>query len=414
MHDHNSGALSWTELTVPACLCKPRCGKNFEDIRLERLPFSDDHAYSAIESSIHVARYSSVAGICENKTVLDLACGEGYGSYLMAKHWHAKKVVGVDISEEAIDKAKENFHGTNIKFINSSAEKITEVLGRQKFDLIVSFETIEHINDPIFFIERIKSLASPDATFVISCPNDHYYYPSENMGNPYHFKKYTAQEFFGLVTDILGEPRATFLGVPIAGFANIRSDNPLLKPGINALDLRRLRTTVGLHHLLPDERELSTENCSYFLGVWGGNQIIDELSATFHAPPMPPVTPVNIEIEKNTLEEGILTPELYKARQLCYDLKAKIRSEQLAKKAANIELKLLQVNSDSQKLRIINLSNEIQNLKYQLIENNARLDSIPWRAVAIYTRIRRFVPTKIMMLMAKTFDWAKRIYRGKS
>ncbi|KAB2748055.1 class I SAM-dependent methyltransferase [Brucella anthropi] len=382
-----------------------------KEIVLERLPFSADHAYSSIESSIHAARYCSVSGICKDKAVLDIACGEGYGSYLMAQHWGARSVVGVDISDEAISSARKNFQANNTQFVKSSAYDIDTVLDGQRFDLIVSLETIEHVDKPELFLRKIKSIASADATFVISCPNDHYYYPDENMGNPYHFRKYTAKEFYDLVSGILGNPAGSFYGAPIAGFANISTDSPLLKAGNNALDLQRLRSIPGLKHHLPDETELSEYNCSYFLGVWG-NPIIDELTMAFHAPPMPPVDGVDNNSEKTAKPQiEQLRREIYKVNQLCDDLKTKVRSEQLAKKAANTELRLLQDNYHHQVWRIQQLTDEMDASRTKLEQSTEQLANVPWRAVAIYTRLRRFIPHRILSLLGRIFDIAKRKLR---
>ena len=73
---------------------------------MERLDFSSATKYSSIEVSIHLCRYLNAKNYCQDKKVLDVACGEGYGSALI-KRWGARKVVGIDCSEEAIKKASE-------------------------------------------------------------------------------------------------------------------------------------------------------------------------------------------------------------------------------------------------------------------------------------------------------------------
>ena len=65
---------------------------------IERLDISEKNKYSATEASIHLTRYLTAKKFIQGKTVLDIACGEGYGSYLMKK-WGAKTVQGVDIDQ---------------------------------------------------------------------------------------------------------------------------------------------------------------------------------------------------------------------------------------------------------------------------------------------------------------------------
>ena len=72
---------------------------------MERLDLSENSTYSALEGAIHLTRYSIIKNICKNKQVLDLACGEGYGSYLI-RTWGADKVLGVDISKDTVIKAQ--------------------------------------------------------------------------------------------------------------------------------------------------------------------------------------------------------------------------------------------------------------------------------------------------------------------
>lgn len=148
---------------------------------IERISFSSESQYNAIELSIHLGRYSIVQKLCRGLDILDVACGEGYGSYAMASFWDAKSVTGVDISEEAINTARNIFPHPNVKYISASAEDISKMFEPESLDLIISLETIEHINDPEKFLTAIKSLLKPGGIIVLSCPNDHWYYDPANL-----------------------------------------------------------------------------------------------------------------------------------------------------------------------------------------------------------------------------------------
>lgn len=93
----------------------------------------------------HMQRYEIASNLVEGKNVLDAACGEGYGSYILSKK--AKNVMGIDISSEAIEYASEEYKNKNLKYICASIEKLP--LEDNSIDIIISFETIEHVNEDV-------------------------------------------------------------------------------------------------------------------------------------------------------------------------------------------------------------------------------------------------------------------------
>src|SRR6516162_313408 len=98
-------------------------------------------AYNAMDAAEHLARYAMLRSICAGKRVLDVACGEGYGSYLLAR-WGAASVTAVDISPEAIAKAKAIFPAANVTYLKGDVCRLGEVVSaKARFDLICSFET---------------------------------------------------------------------------------------------------------------------------------------------------------------------------------------------------------------------------------------------------------------------------------
>lgn len=100
--------------------------------------------------------------ISKNNSILDIACGTGYGSFMLSEK--AKKVCGVDVSEEAINFANKKYKQTNITFIKQTINEC-----KQKSDIVVSFETIEHIKEPIK--ESVATLLSlANKILIISVP----------------------------------------------------------------------------------------------------------------------------------------------------------------------------------------------------------------------------------------------------
>lgn len=135
----------------------------------------------------HVARYQFAVGwIRENlpdaRRVLDAACGCGYGSHILAEAGY--EVVGVDISSEAVAYAKAHYSGTGkTTFIQSDAEDLPD-LG--DFDVAVSFETVEHIENP----SKLINYFNPRAPYIIvSSPNESFWHWQPS--NKYHKRHYT-------------------------------------------------------------------------------------------------------------------------------------------------------------------------------------------------------------------------------
>jgi SAM-dependent methyltransferase len=251
---------------------------------MERLSFVNSGKYDGLEASVHLARYALVRDYCRGRKVLDVACGEGYGSRLM-HDWGAKEVVGVDVSEEAVKNAQANFAVANLRYLAGDAERLDELLGNQKFDLIVSLETIEHLYDPITYLKAIAKLRSQDGIVLISCPNDWWYYPNDTEFNPFHIRKYSSDEFLALTKSVLGEPDAFGLGTALAGFVNLPLETISSTPE-EAGQLRMMDSSI--HHntyLVPPEADtLSVANCSYFVARWGGERKKSMGAAIFPVP----------------------------------------------------------------------------------------------------------------------------------
>ncbi len=119
--------------------------------------------------------------------VADIACGAGYGSFIMGNV--AAKVHGFDIDDKAILHAQKYFACDNVEFYNAS------LLGNDKFDVIVSFETIEHVteDDGDEFLQSIQKALRPDGLLIISTPICR----SDRRINvtPYHLREYNEDEF---------------------------------------------------------------------------------------------------------------------------------------------------------------------------------------------------------------------------
>ncbi len=235
---------------------------------MERLEFSEDQPYIAIEAAIHLNRYLLAKPHCASKRVLDIACGEGYGAYLMVKRWGAAEVTAVDNSAAALARAQQTFAAPQITYRQHDAQDLPSAFDENTFDVIVSFETIEHVPDPEALLRGFRHVLRPDGIAVISCPNDWWYYPDASQHNPHHQRKYTFEEFRALCERILGPAAGFMLGSVALGFVNI----PVASGLTDAADrgpVEMVRAENGLDALLtPTQDVVDARNCSYFVGIW--------------------------------------------------------------------------------------------------------------------------------------------------
>lgn len=140
----------------------------------------------------HIYRYRFAVSFAKGKDVLDIACGEGYGTAAL-KAAEAKDVLGVDISEEACRHAAAKY---SVSTRAGSAMAIPCENGSR--DLIVSFETIEHLESPEQFIDEACRVLRPDGILIVSTPNRDVYHEID-PNNKFHVSELSEAEFLGLL-----------------------------------------------------------------------------------------------------------------------------------------------------------------------------------------------------------------------
>lgn len=139
----------------------------------------------------HIVRYQAATDLVKGKVVLDIAAGSGYGTAELAQT--AKMVYGVDLDEDAVAYANKNYASKNITFIEGSGTSIP--LEENSVDVVVSFETIEHIEAYEDFMREVVRVLKPDGLFILSTPND-IEFPENNH---YHVHEFEENELLKLV-----------------------------------------------------------------------------------------------------------------------------------------------------------------------------------------------------------------------
>lgn len=185
---------------------KPRNLENALDIEQNDVKFTGERAiinkevkenYNDVYEE-HVERYRFASKFVKDKVVLDAACGAGYGSKMFAEAG-AEHVFSVDISEDNLKNAANTYSDEKINFIIGDVNNLS--FEDKKFDVIVSFETIEHIKDGAVWIKESSRVLKDDGIFIVSTPNRYVgnigLFFNEHPANKFHEYEYTITEFIG-------------------------------------------------------------------------------------------------------------------------------------------------------------------------------------------------------------------------
>jgi SAM-dependent methyltransferase len=140
----------------------------------------------------HIYRYRFATRFVRGKRVLDIACGEGYGTAALARAG-AASVIGVDLSKETCEHARHKY-GIDARVGDACSVSLPD----RSLDVIVSFETIEHLETPVIFLDECRRLLIPGGTLVISTPNRDAF-QQVDVSNPFHCAEMTEGEFTSLL-----------------------------------------------------------------------------------------------------------------------------------------------------------------------------------------------------------------------
>ncbi len=171
----------------------------FESVNSSQLEFTGERYMPEISGNIyleHMHRYLLTASVVRGARVLDIACGEGFGSDILAET--ASDVIGVDISEAAILHASAKYARDGLRFEIGSVTAIP--LPNESVDFVVSFETIEHIDGHQEMLAEVKRVLRPGGVLIVSTPEKSVYTDASDHVNPFHVKELYRDEFTALLS----------------------------------------------------------------------------------------------------------------------------------------------------------------------------------------------------------------------
>jgi SAM-dependent methyltransferase len=176
--------------------------------------------------ALHLKRYEFARPWCGGRTVLDAGCGVGYGTAQLAEV--AASVVGVDRDEDAISYARERYARPNAEF--RTGDLLDLDMPDDSFDVVCSFETIEHLDDVEAFLAEIVRVLRPDGVFLVSTPRVDE--TTRAPENPFHRVELSPGDFEALL-------RRSFREVELYGQRRLQTARHRLMQRLDVLGLRR-------------------------------------------------------------------------------------------------------------------------------------------------------------------------------
>jgi SAM-dependent methyltransferase len=176
--------------------------------------------------AIHLKRYDFARRFCAGRRVLDGACGVGYGTAFLAET--AAEVVGVDRDEDAVDYARRRYAAPNVAFRAADLQELDEP--DRSYDVVCSFETIEHLPQPERWVEHAARVLRDDGVFVASTPQ--VAETTRSPDNPHHEVELSRRDFEALL-------REWFLEVELYGQRRLQTSRHRLMQRLDVLGLRR-------------------------------------------------------------------------------------------------------------------------------------------------------------------------------
>jgi ubiquinone/menaquinone biosynthesis C-methylase UbiE len=189
----------------------------------------------------HFHRYALAARWCANTRTLDVACGEGYGTALLAQS--AESVEGVDISEDAITHARQRYEQLGRAGFQV-ADCTCLPFADDEFDRVVSFETLEHLEAHDELLAEFRRVLKPEGFLILSSPDKASYSDGHGTVNEYHVKELYREEFENLIQRYF--PASRLLGQKLMFHSAIWSMDSVEKVTLDQVSADKIGTPPGI------------------------------------------------------------------------------------------------------------------------------------------------------------------------
>jgi len=213
-------------------------GLTFTGERIVPGKVSNYHFYEAL------IRYEFIRSYVKDKIVLDAGCGQGYGAFFLSHV--AESMFAVDIAEEAIKDAKNNYDRSNLHFKVMDIKKME--FPDNHFDIVCSFEVIEHLDHYERFLEEVVRVLKPSGYFFVSTPNRDVFGAGELWC---HEREFTLEEISSILLSYFSEVK--LFGQHTLNKAMSLYRNTLVRR------INKIKALFNVVHLLPVKWKYSLE-----------------------------------------------------------------------------------------------------------------------------------------------------------
>lgn len=167
-------------------------------LQAEKHEFVSTDSFASLEEYslflIHKKAYEEAANYAQGLRVLDLGCNTGYGTNILAQS--ARSAIGVDVSPRAIAEAKRRYSGLDLQLVDGRSLPFPD----RSFDMVVSFQVLEHISEPERYLHEIKRVLVSDGILLLTTSNAALRLPGDMQPwNPFHMREYRADELQALL-----------------------------------------------------------------------------------------------------------------------------------------------------------------------------------------------------------------------
>ncbi len=370
----------------------------------------------------HYHRYTITLDVVKEKDVLDVACGEGYGSFLMADI--ARSVAGVDISSEVIEHASATYQKPNLAFYQGSAINLN--FADASFDVVVSFETIEHLVEQTQMLAEIKRVLRPDGLLVISSPNRPIYSEESGEHNEFHVKELDFNEFDELLKTQF--PSIQYFGQRMlmgsviqaleggqSSFRVWHDDGNDLKPNSGHLTepvyfVALCRTgnvdlpNIDMSFLYPDKLDL----IKHYVGFAKWAQTLDDLVTVRDAQ----VVNLNAQIAERDAKVVDLNAQIAERDAQIIDLNAQIVERDAKNSVLSIEIERVSLWGRSLQELLDKRDKQIEHLSHAVIERDKRIADMSNSSSWLITRPLRGSKRFTKFIIKRCLQLTRHIYQS--
>lgn len=206
----------------------------------------------------HIHRYKQVINELKgSERILDIACGTGFGTHLLSSKTSGQ-VIGGDLSEDTIESCNKSWRAENLLFQEMDGTKLN--FEDNSFDVLVSFETIEHTTHYNEMIVEFKRVVKEGGLIFISTPNKLINSPSGIVTNPFHTQEWYYDEFISLITNHFKKPQ--LFGQKYTRYKNggvgKKVENILYKRGVRKIPIAiqdMIMGTFGQPSMYPTDKD---------------------------------------------------------------------------------------------------------------------------------------------------------------